>query len=106
MRGRIYAGAAIVLLAIVALGLWQWKNVARAMVTAAAVSIAKVHLSFAEISLSPSRAILEGVEVTSLGNEPIADIGRLTLTYDLRDLLPGGGNGSMDWRASRRTRPT
>lgn len=90
-RGRIYAGTAIVLLAIVALGLWQWKNVARAIVNAAAVSIAKVHLSFAEISLSTSSAVLEGVEVTSLSNEPIADIGRLSVTYDLHDLLPGGG---------------
>ena len=89
-RGRIYAGTAIVLLAIVALGLWQWKNVARAVVNAAAVSIAKVHLSFAEISLSTSRAVLDGVRVTSLTNEPIADIGRLNITYDLRDLLPGG----------------
>ncbi|HEY6485155.1 MAG TPA: translocation/assembly module TamB domain-containing protein [Candidatus Cybelea sp.] len=90
-RGRIYAGAAIVLLAIVGLGLWQWKNVARAIVNVAAVSIAKVHLSFAEISLSPSRAVLDGVVVTSLSNEPIADIGRLSVTYDLHDLLPGGG---------------
>ncbi|HEY2555012.1 MAG TPA: hypothetical protein VGI15_07165, partial [Candidatus Cybelea sp.] len=90
-RGRIYAGAAIVLLAIVALGFWQWKNVARAVVNAAGVSIAKVHLSFAEISLSPSRAVLDGVRVTSLSNEPIADIGRLSVTYDLHDLLPGGG---------------
>ena len=89
-RGRIYAGTAIVLLAIVALGLWQWKNVARAVVNAAAVSIAKVHLSFAEISLSTSHAVLDGVRVTSLANEPIADIGRLNVTYDLRDLLPGG----------------
>ena len=90
-RGRIYAGAAIVLLAIVALGLWQWKNVARAVVNTAAVSIAKVRVSFAEISLSPSRAVLDGVRVTSLTNEPIVDIGRLTVTYDLRDVLPGGG---------------
>ncbi|MGB6522814.1 MAG: hypothetical protein WBE83_13700, partial [Candidatus Cybelea sp.] len=90
-RGRIYAGAAIVLLAIVALGLWQWKNVARAVVNTAAVSIAKVRVSFAEISLSPSRAVLDGVRVTSLTNEPIVDIGRLTVTYDLRNVLPGGG---------------
>jgi autotransporter translocation and assembly factor TamB len=89
-RRRIYAGTAIVLLALVASGFWQWKNLARAIVNAAAVSIAKVQVSFAEISLSTSRAVLDDVHIGSLHNEPIADIKRLTVTYNLRDLLPGG----------------
>jgi autotransporter translocation and assembly factor TamB len=79
-----------VLLAIVALALWQWKAFARFAITAAAGSFAHVRLSFDPITLTLDRAVFENIRVTSVRGEPIARIDRIALTYDLRDLLPGG----------------
>jgi len=87
---RGYIGSAVVLLAIVALALWQWKALVRFVVAATAASIAHVALSFDPITLTLDRAVFENVRVTSAQGEPIARIDRITLTYDLRDLLPGG----------------
>lgn len=89
-RVRGYIGSAVVLLAIVALALWQWKALVRFAVAATAASIAHVALSFDPITLTLDRAVFENVRVTSAQGEPIARIDRITLTYDLRDLLPGG----------------
>jgi len=41
-RVRVYIGSAVVLLAIVALALWQWKAFARFAITAAAGSFAQM----------------------------------------------------------------
>ena len=89
-RVRGYIGSAVVLLAIVALALWQWKALARFAITAAAASIAHVRLSLDPVTLTLDRAVFDNVLVTSVHGEPIARIDRITLTYDLRDLLPGG----------------
>jgi len=40
--------------------------------------------------LASDRAVFEDVRITSLRNEPIAEIPRLEVAYDLRDWLPGG----------------
>ncbi len=89
-RVRGYIGLAMALLAIVALALWQWKALVRFAVTATAASVGHVALSFDPITLTLDRAVFENVRVTSAQGEPIARIDRITLTYDLRDLLPGG----------------
>jgi autotransporter translocation and assembly factor TamB len=89
-RVRGYIGSAIVLVAIVVLALWQWKALTRFAVTVTAASIAHVALSFDPITLTLDRAVFENIRVTSTHGEPIAQIDRVTLTYDLRDLLPGG----------------
>jgi len=89
-RARVYIWSAVALLAIVALVLWQWKALARLAITATAASIAHVRLSFDPITLRLDRAVFEDVRVTSAHGEPIARIDRIALTYDLRDLLPGG----------------
>jgi hypothetical protein len=89
-RLRDYIGSAVVLLAIVALALWQWKALARFAIAATAASIAHVRLSLDPVTLTLDRAVFENVRVTSVRGEPIARIDRIALTYDLRDLLPGG----------------
>lgn len=89
-RLRGYIGSAVVLLAIVALALWQWKALARFAIAATAASIAHVRLSLDPVTLTLDRAVFENVRVTSVRGEPIARIDRIALTYDLRDLLPGG----------------
>ncbi|HEY2473866.1 MAG TPA: translocation/assembly module TamB domain-containing protein [Candidatus Cybelea sp.] len=89
-RGRIFAGTAIVLLAVVALGLWQWERIARAIIVNAVASFANVHVSFGDMRLRWSSASFDNVVVTSFHDEPIATIARLFITYQLRDLLPGG----------------
>jgi len=89
-RLRGYIGSVVVLLAIVALALWQWKALARFAIAATAASIAHVRLSLDPVTLTLDRAVFENVRVTSVSGEPIARIDRIALTYDLRDLLPGG----------------
>jgi len=89
-RVRGYIGSAVVLVAIVALGVWQLKALARFAITATAASVAHVALSFDPITLTLDRAVFQNVRVTSMRAEPIARIDRIVLTYDLRDLLPGG----------------
>src|SRR5580658_1650861 len=89
-RVRGYIGSAVVLLAIVSLALWQWKALARFAIAATAASIAHVRLSLDPVTLTLDRAVFDNVLVTSVRGEPIARIDRIALTYDLRDLLPGG----------------
>jgi len=106
-RVRGYIGSAVVLLAIVALALWQWKALARFAITATAASVAHVRLSLDPVTLTLDRAVFENVLVTSVRGEPIARIDRIALTYDLRDLLPGGkrlfGLKSVDVNSPRVT---
>jgi TamB, inner membrane protein subunit of TAM complex len=87
-RGRWYAAVAIVALA--ALAFWQWQTLARLAITTQAASTGHVRLSFGAMTLTTDRAVFQDVRVTSLEGEPIAAIARLALTYDIRDLLPGG----------------
>ena len=51
-RVRGYIGTAVVLLAIVALALWQWKALARFAIVATAASIAHVRLSLDPVALT------------------------------------------------------
>jgi len=47
-------------------------------------------LSLARAQVGLSHALLQGVRITSFRNEPVADISRIEVTYDLRDIFPGG----------------
>jgi hypothetical protein len=90
-RRRLWGAAAIALVAVVALALWQWQALVRLAIVAAVEGTAHVRLHFGHATLRPNRAVLVNVVVTSQRDEPIATIPRLSVTYDLRDLLPGGG---------------
>lgn len=59
-------------------------------VVIAARTLAHVNVSFGGTRFGTSHATLENVRVTSLRNEPIAEIPRIDVVYNLRDLLPGG----------------
>jgi autotransporter translocation and assembly factor TamB len=87
-RGRWHVAAAIAALA--ALAFWQWPTLSRLAITTLVTSAARVRLSFGAMTLTPDRAVFQNVRVTSFGGEPIATIVRLVVTYDLRELLPGG----------------
>ncbi len=89
-RRRLWGGAAIALAAVVALAFWQWQALLRLAIVAAVEGTAHVRLHFTHATLRPSRAIFVNVSVTSQRGEPIATIPRLSVAYDLRDLLPGG----------------
>ena len=87
---RRWGYVAIGVLCVLALALWQWRAAARFAIIAMGESVAHVHLSFGRMLLASDRAVFEDVRVTSLRNEPIAEIPRLEVAYDLRDWLPGG----------------
>jgi hypothetical protein len=87
---RRWGYLAIGILCILALALWQWRAAARFAIIAMGESVAHVHLSFGHMLLASDRAVFDDVRVTSLRSEPIAEIPRLEIDYDLRDLLPGG----------------
>ncbi len=78
------------LLCLILLAVWQWRTIVRFGIVAAAESVAHVRLSFDSMALSSHRAVFEKVRVASLDGEPIATLARLDVTYNLRDLLPGG----------------
>jgi TamB, inner membrane protein subunit of TAM complex len=88
-RGLWYVAAAIVVLA--ALAFWQWPTLVRLAITTVVASAGRVRLSFETMTLTINRAVFQNVGVTSLGGEPIATVARLTVTYDLHDLLSGSG---------------
>jgi autotransporter translocation and assembly factor TamB len=91
-RGRRWWGlAALVLLCIVALAFWQWQTLARLVIVAGAERIAHVRLAYRDAMLGTDRAVFNDVRVTSLRGEPIADVARVALMYDLREMLFGGG---------------
>ena len=106
-RRRLWGAVALALAGIVALTLWQWQALARLAVVAAVEGAAHVRLHFRDATLRLDRAVFEDVAVTSQRGEPIATIARLSLSYDLRDLLPGGsrllGLKSVDVESPRIT---
>lgn len=90
-RGRRWWGlAALVLLGTVALALWQWPALARLVIVAGAERLAQVHLSYRDATLRLDRAVFYDVRVTSLRGEPIADVSRVSVEYNLRTMLFGG----------------
>ncbi len=89
-RGHFWWGAAIAILCIIGLASWQWQNLARFGILAAADAFTGTRISVARMTLGANRAVFEGVRVASTRDEPIAAIQRLTVEYDLRELLPGG----------------
>lgn len=78
------------LLCIAAIAFWQRQALVRLAIADAAASFAHVRVSFASMHVTAQQAVFENLRVTSLSDEPIATIARLSLTYDLRDLLPSG----------------
>jgi translocation and assembly module TamB len=90
-RGRRWWGlAALALLCTVALALWQWQALARLVIVAGAERLAQVRLSYGDATLGIDRAVFYDVRVTSLRGEPIANVSRLSVEYDLRTMLFGG----------------
>ncbi len=89
-RRRLWGASALVLAAVVALAFWQWQALVRLAIVAAVEGTAHVRLHFGHATLRPNHAVLVNVVVTSQRDEPIATIPRLSIAYDLRDLLPGG----------------
>lgn len=88
--GRWWAATAILLLCVALLAFWQRQALARMGVIMAARTLAHVNVSFTGARFGASYATLENVRVTSLRNEPIAEIPRIDVAYNLRDLFPGG----------------
>lgn len=89
-RTRWWAVVTIALFCLFLVALWQWQSLARVLIVAGAEKLAQVRLSFERSQIGTDRAVFENVRVTSFRNEPIAQIRRLEVAYDLRDLLPGG----------------
>ncbi len=87
---RWWTAAVLVLFCAVLVALWQWQALARLAIVAGAQTFVHVRLSFGRMQIGADRAVFENVRVTSFRNEPIAQIPRFELSYDLRDLLPGG----------------
>ncbi len=85
----MWRATGLVVLCLVALVLWQWQNLARLAIGAAAAAVAHVDLSFERLTIAPGRAVFENLRVRSFRDEPIASIDRLSLAYDLRDLFAG-----------------
>ncbi len=89
--GRWWAAAAIVLVCLGLLAFWQRQAVARLAVITAARTYAHVNVSFGDARFDASHVTLKDVRVTSVRNEPIAEIARVDVAYNLRDLFPGAG---------------
>jgi autotransporter translocation and assembly factor TamB len=83
-----WAGAVIGLLCLV-VAFWQWQALARLAVIAGADAMLHVRVSVERSAIVLNQATFENVSVVSLRDEPIARIRRLSLAYDLRDLLGG-----------------
>ena len=89
-RRRLWGEIAIALLLVVTIALWQWQTLARLAIVAAVEAVAHVRLTIGKATVGADRAVFENLSLTSLDGEPIAAIGRLSLAYNLPDLLPGG----------------
>ncbi len=87
---RRWTAVAALLLCAVAVAFWQRQALARLAIVAGVKIFAHERLSFASSQITLDHALFGGVRVRSLRDEPVADIARLELSYDLRDLLPGG----------------
>ena len=88
--GRFWGAVTFALLFLVALAIWQREALARWAIVATVERLVNVRISFGPMTLRTDRAVFEEVRVTSLRDEPIATIARLSIAYNLRDLLPGG----------------
>ncbi len=88
--GRTLAILAALLLLVFGLAWWNRQALVRAVIVAVADRAAHVALSFDGATLTLHRAAFENVRVASRTGEPIASISHLELTYNLRDLFPGG----------------
>ncbi|MGA9944410.1 MAG: hypothetical protein WBP75_05155, partial [Candidatus Cybelea sp.] len=88
--GRFWGAVAFALLFLAGLAIWQREALARWAIVATVERMVDVRISFGPMTLRTDRAVFENVLVTSLRDEPIATIARLSIAYNLRDLLPGG----------------
>ena len=88
-RGRPLLGVTAALLLCIALFLWQWQNLARLAIGAAAATVAHVDVTFENLTIAPDRAVFDQLRVQSFRGEPIAAIDRLAVTFDLRELFTG-----------------
>jgi hypothetical protein len=89
-RARLWGALGIALLVLAALAFWQRQALARFAITSAIGAFAHVRVAAKSFEVGPTRTVLQGVTLTSSRGEPVGTIGRLEVTYDLRDLLPGG----------------
>lgn len=89
-RARWWAATAIALVCLALLAVWQREALARIAIVAGARALAGVNVSFGDARFGAAHVTLKDVRVTSTRNEPIAEIPRLDVAYDLRDLFPGG----------------
>ena len=88
--GQFWGAVACALLLLVAVAIWQWETLARWAIVTTVERMADVRLTLGPMTLRTDRAVFENVRVTSLLDEPIATIARLSIAYNLRDLLPSG----------------
>src|SRR5215472_1235340 len=79
--GRWWAAAVIALGCVALLTFWQREAIARLAIVAAAREFGHVNLSFDVAHFGTSRATLDNVRVTSLRDEPIAQIPRIEVVY-------------------------
>jgi autotransporter translocation and assembly factor TamB len=85
------AGAIGAVAAAVALIIFAFHAaIARAVVAEAAGLATGTNVSLGATELGWHRALLRDVRITSKAGEPIVTIARVEVTYDLRDVLPGG----------------
>jgi len=78
------------MLCLLLLGFFERQALARLAIVAGVEALGHVRLSFSHAEIGIARAAFTDARVTSFRDEPIAEIGRLDVSYDLRDLLPGG----------------
>ena len=88
--GRRWAVAALLLVCAVAVAFWQRQALARLAVIGFVEAFAHERLAFDEAQIGSSRAVFRGLRVTSFRGEPVATVAQLDISYDVRDLLPGG----------------
>ncbi|MBV8149168.1 MAG: hypothetical protein JO092_08760, partial [Candidatus Eremiobacteraeota bacterium] len=73
---------------VLAATIWR-QAIARAAIVELARAVAHVQLAFESSSIGWSGADFTGVRVTSLQQEPIADLSRFSVRYNLHDLIAG-----------------
>jgi hypothetical protein len=89
-RSRWRTAIAGLLLCGALLAFWQRQALTQLALVGGVATFSHERLSFARAQIGLSHALLQGVRVTSFRDEPVADIPRLEVSYDLRDLFPGG----------------
>jgi hypothetical protein len=89
-KRRWWGASAIALLCLVTLALLERQALARFAIVAGLEAFAHVRVTFGASEVTTHEASFQDVRIASFRNEPIAEIPRLDVAYDLRDLLPGG----------------